>query len=63
MSFGMDADSLLELLYYAFTEYNTVESPEFKEEIDSLKEKLRGLADTDEVQIICEQLFGCLENP
>ncbi len=29
----MDADSFLKLLYYAFTEYNTVESPEFKEEI------------------------------
>ena len=46
--FGTDADSFLELLYYAFTEYNTVESPEFKEEIDPLKEKLRRLADTDE---------------
>lgn len=44
----MDADSFLELLYYAFTEYNTVESSEFNEEIDPLKEKLRGLADTDE---------------
>ena len=43
VSFGTDADSFLELLYYAFTEYNTVESPEFKEEIDPLKEKLRGL--------------------
>lgn len=48
VNFGMDADSFLELLYYAFTEYNTVESPEFKEEIDPLKGKLRGLADTDE---------------
>ena len=44
----MDADSFLGLLYYAFAEYNTVETPEFKEEIDPLKEKLRGLADTDE---------------
>ena len=48
VSFGMDADSFLGLLYYAFAEYNTVETPEFKEEIDPLKEKLRGLADTDE---------------
>ena len=48
MSFGTDADSFLELLYYVFTEYNTVGSPEFEEEIDPLKEKLRGLADTDE---------------
>ena len=49
VSFGTDADSFLELLYYAFTEYNTVESAEFKEEIEPLKENLRGLADTDEV--------------
>lgn len=48
VSFGTDADSFLELLYYAFTEYNTVESAEFKEEIEPLKENLRGLADTDE---------------
>ena len=48
VNFGTDADSFLELLYYAFTEYNTVESSEFKEEIAPLKEKLRGLADTDE---------------
>ena len=48
VSFGTDADSFLELLYYAFTEYNTVESTEFKEEIDPLKEKLRGLVKTDE---------------
>ena len=48
VSFGTDADSFLELLYYAFTEYNTVESPEFKNQTDPLKEKLRGLADTDE---------------
>ena len=37
----------MELLYYAFTEYNTVESQEFKEEVDPLKGKLRGLANTD----------------
>lgn len=48
VSFGTDADSFLELLYYAFTEYNTVESPEFKNQTDPLKEKLRGLTDTDE---------------
>ena len=29
VSFGTDADSFLELLYSAFTEYNMVESPEF----------------------------------
>ena len=48
VSFGTDADSFLELLYYAFTEYNTVESAEFKKEIDPLKKKLRRLTDTDE---------------
>ena len=44
----MDADSFLGLLYYAFAEYNTVETPEFKEQTDPLKEKLRALADTEQ---------------
>ena len=41
-------DTLLELLYQAFTEYNSVETPEFKEVIYPLKEKLRALVETDE---------------
>lgn len=41
-------DTLLELLYQAFTEYNSVETPEFKEQTDPLKEKLRALVETDE---------------
>lgn len=40
--------SLLELLYQAFTEYDTAESPEFKEIIDPLDQKLRNLVRTDE---------------
>ena len=38
----------MELLYYTFAEYNTVETPEFKEQTDPLKEKLRALADTEQ---------------
>ena len=41
-------DTLLELLYQAFTEYDTAESPEFKEIIDPLDQKLRNLVRTDE---------------
>ena len=41
-------ESLLELLYYAFTEYNITESPEFKEKIGPLDCKLRDLVETDE---------------
>ena len=38
----------MELLYYTFAEYNTVETPEFKEQTDPLKEKLRALAGTEQ---------------
>ena len=37
-------DSLLELLYIAFTEYNITETPEFKAKLDPLEQKLRSLA-------------------
>lgn len=43
-----NVESLLELLYQAFTEYDTAETPEFKEIIDPLDQKLRNLARTDE---------------
>lgn len=43
-----NVESLLELLYQAFTEYVTAETPEFKEIIDPLDQKLRNLARTDE---------------
>lgn len=46
-NYNGQVDTLLELLYYAFAEYNTVETPEFKEQTDPLKEKLRALADTE----------------
>ena len=41
-------DTLLELLYQAFTEYNSAETPEFKEQVDPLDETLRSLVGTDE---------------
>ena len=41
-------DTLLELLYQAFTEYNSVETPEFKKVIHPLREKLRSLVDTEQ---------------
>ena len=41
-------DTLLELLYQAFTEYNSVETPEFKKVIHPLWEKLRSLVDTEQ---------------
>lgn len=43
-----NVESLLELLYQALTEYDTAETPEFKEIIDPLDQKLRNLARTDE---------------
>ena len=43
-----NVESLLELLYQAFTEYDTAETPEFKEIIDPLDQNLRNLARTDE---------------
>ena len=46
--YRFQVDSLLELLYYAFTEYNITESPEFKAKIGPLDRKLRALAETDE---------------
>ena len=39
---------MLELLYFTFAEYNSVETPEFKEQTDPLKEKLRALVDTEQ---------------
>ena len=46
--YRFQVDSLLKLLYYAFTEYNITESPEFKAKIGPLDRKLRDLAETDE---------------
>ena len=41
-------DTLLELLYQAFTEYNSAETPEFRKQVDPLDEMLRSLVETDE---------------
>lgn len=44
--YRFQVDSLLELLYHAFTEYNIMESPEFKMKLEPLEQKLRSLAKT-----------------
>ena len=41
-------DSLLELIYQSYTEFNSVETPEFKAIVNPLDEKLRSLVETDE---------------
>lgn len=43
-----DIDTLLELIYHAYTEFNSAETPEFKAIIDPLDKILRSLVDTDE---------------
>lgn len=43
-----DIDTLLDLIYHAYTEFNSVETPEFKAIIDPLDKILRSLVDTDE---------------
>lgn len=40
-------NSLLEMLYQSYTEFNSVETPEFKAIVNPLDEKLRSLVDTD----------------
>lgn len=46
--YRFQVDSLLELLYIAFTEYNITETPEFKAKLEPLDRKLRDLVETDE---------------
>lgn len=41
-------NTLLELLYQTFTEYNSAETPEFRKQVDPLDETLRSLVETDE---------------
>lgn len=41
-------DTLLELIYQLYTEFNSAETPEFKDIIDPLDKILRSLVDTDE---------------
>lgn len=40
-------DTLLELIYQAYTEFNSVETPEFKAIVNPLDETLRSLVETD----------------
>lgn len=40
-------DSLLELIYMAYTEYNSVETPELKAGISEAEKALRSLVDTE----------------
>lgn len=42
------ANCMLELLYFTFAEYNSVETSEFKVQTDPLMEKLRALVDTEQ---------------
>lgn len=41
-------NTLLELIYQAYTEFNSVETPEFNAIVNSLDRTLRALVDTDE---------------
>ena len=47
-NFYGDVDTLLELIYFQYTEYNPVETPEFKAVINPLEKILRSLVETDE---------------
>lgn len=47
-NFYGDVDTLLELIYFHYTEYNPVETPEFKAAIHPLERTLRSLVETDE---------------
>lgn len=41
-------DSLLELIYQSYTEFSSVETPEFKAIVNPLDHRLRSLVETDE---------------
>lgn len=43
-----EMDTLLELIYQSYTEFNSVETPEFKAIVNPLDRTLRALVDTDE---------------
>lgn len=47
-NFGKGVDTLLEMIYHAYTEFNSAETPEFKAIVNPLDQKLRLLVDTDE---------------
>lgn len=56
-------DTLLELIYQAYSEFKSVETPEFKAIIDPLDKILRSLVNTDEYMNIvfelCPQRLYC----
>ena len=47
-NFYGDVDTLLELIYFHYTEYSPVETPEFKAVINPLEKILRSLVETDQ---------------
>lgn len=47
-NFYGDVDTLLELIYFHYTDYSPVETPEFKALINPLERILRSLVETDE---------------
>ena len=47
-NFYGDVDTLLELIYFHYTDYSPVETPEFKALINPLEKILRSLVETDE---------------
>ena len=47
-NFYGDVDTLLELIYFHYTDYSPVETPEFKAVIKPLEKILRSLVETDE---------------
>lgn len=44
---GNEMETLLELIYQSYTEFNSVETPEFKAILNPLDRTLRALVDTD----------------
>lgn len=46
--FGKGVDTLLEMIYHAYAELNSVETPEFKAIVNPLDQTSRSLVDTDE---------------
>ena len=47
--FGKGVDTLLEMIYHAYAELNSVETPEFKAIVNPLDQTSRSLVDTDAV--------------
>ena len=52
-------ESLLELLYYAYIEYDTAETPKLKRAINPLCQKLRSLAHTEVDSYLLDRRLRC----